>query len=154
AMILGILSPFLLFLCGIGVLTAIIGLILGIIAVVRNANRGRAWVGVALSALTIVLAAAASIWFFSNFGECMHAPTEGPARRCADERLGRPAAPRWGSGRSRPRHPREPPSATADPPHASDPPRLGSRWAHAAAPRPAARYDAAMTAVGDAVRSI
>jgi len=93
-MILGILSPFLLFLCGIGVLTAIIGLILGIIAVVRNANRGRAWVGVALSALTIVLAAAASIWFFSNFGECMNAPTQEAAQRCVEERLGGPAAPR------------------------------------------------------------
>ena len=48
--------------------------------------------GVALSALTIVIAAAASIWFFSNFGECMNPPTQEAAQRCVEERLG--ATPR------------------------------------------------------------
>jgi hypothetical protein len=88
SLVLGIVSLFLLFLCGLGVITAIIGIILGIIAVVRNVNKGRAWAGIILSVLAIILAAVAIGWFYTNFSECMNLPTQELAQRCVESKLG------------------------------------------------------------------
>ncbi|MEU9890768.1 DUF4190 domain-containing protein [Sphaerisporangium sp. NPDC051017] len=85
---LGIVSLFLLFICGLGVLTAIVGIILGVIATVRNANRGRAVVGIVLSGLTLVLAVVGFTWFFSTFQECFNLPTQSEAQQCVERKLG------------------------------------------------------------------
>jgi membrane protein implicated in regulation of membrane protease activity len=87
ALVLGIISLFLLFLCGVGVLTAVAGLIVGIIAVVKGSNRGRAWVGIGLSALALVLAVVAVTWFYTTFEECLRLPTQEQAQKCVERKL-------------------------------------------------------------------
>ena len=88
SLVLGIVDLFLLFLCGLGILTAIVGIILGIIAVVKNANKGRAWAGIILSALALILATIAIAWFYTNFSDCMNLPTQELAQRCVEDKLG------------------------------------------------------------------
>lgn len=87
ALVLGIVSLFLLVVCGLGVLTAIVGLVLGIVAVVRNSNRGRAWVGIALSVLTLIIAVVLLSWIYSKVGDCANLPPE-LQQRCIEERFG------------------------------------------------------------------
>ncbi|GII87782.1 hypothetical protein Ssi03_57720 [Sphaerisporangium siamense] len=88
AMVLGIVSLFLLLICGLGVLTAIVAIILGIIAVARNTNRGRGIAGIVLGALTIILAIIGFTWFYSNFEECFTLPTQAEAQQCVERKLG------------------------------------------------------------------
>ncbi|MER5420404.1 hypothetical protein [Streptosporangium roseum] len=87
ALVLGIVSLFLLVVCGLGALTAIIGLIIGIAAVVKNSNRGRAWVGIALSVLTLIIAVVVLSWFYSKVGDCLNLPPEFQ-QRCIQEKFG------------------------------------------------------------------
>ncbi|GLW25424.1 MULTISPECIES: DUF4190 domain-containing protein [Microbispora] len=95
---LGICSLVLLLFCGVGTVLAVVGLVLGIVAIARNSNRRRATAGVVLNALTLVLALILGVvlynWFQSRrLGECFDSrlyPTQEDARRCVDDRLGRP----------------------------------------------------------------
>ncbi|MFF5210222.1 hypothetical protein [Streptosporangium sp. NPDC000396] len=87
ALVLGIVSIFLLFACGLGVLTAIVGLILGIVAVAKNSNRGRAWVGIVLSALTLIIAVVFVAWLYNKVGDCVNLPPE-LQQRCIEEKFG------------------------------------------------------------------
>ncbi|MEU8267421.1 DUF4190 domain-containing protein [Sphaerisporangium sp. NPDC049002] len=88
ALVLGIVSLFLLLICGVGVLTAIAGLIVGIMAVIRNSNKGRAIVGIVLSALTLILGIIGFTWFVNNFQECFTLPTQAEAQQCVERKLG------------------------------------------------------------------
>ncbi|MFF0572401.1 hypothetical protein [Streptosporangium saharense] len=96
ALVLGIASIFLLLACGLGVLTAIAGLIIGLVALAKNSNRGRAIWGIALSALALVLAVVFLTWFYSRVGDCMNLP-QNLQQRCVEERLGVQvqSAPQW-----------------------------------------------------------
>ncbi|MBG0814694.1 DUF4190 domain-containing protein [Planomonospora sp. ID82291] len=87
ALVFGVVSLFLLFACGLGTLTAVVGLIVGFVAVAKDSNRGRAWVGIGLSVLTLIAAAAFVAWFFSRAGVCMDLPP-GARERCLEERFG------------------------------------------------------------------
>ncbi|MFB9893461.1 DUF4190 domain-containing protein [Planobispora takensis] len=87
ALVLGIVSLVLLLACGIGALTAIVGVIIGIVAVVKNSNRGRAWVGLILSALTLIIAAVVLAWFANKVGDCLEMPTE-LQRYCVEQKFG------------------------------------------------------------------
>ncbi|MGV9325508.1 hypothetical protein [Streptosporangium sandarakinum] len=87
ALVLGIVSIFLLLVCGLGVLTAVAGLIVGIVAVAKNAGRGRGWAGIILSALTLVIAVIFLSWLYSKVGDCANLPPE-LQRRCIEDRLG------------------------------------------------------------------
>ncbi|MFI7042395.1 hypothetical protein ACIBI0_37440 [Microbispora rosea] len=95
ALVLGICSIVLLLVCGIGTLVAIVGLIIGIVAIARNSNRGRAVGGVVLSTLTLLLALMASValynWFTTkHVGECFDRriyPTQEDAQRCVQDKL-------------------------------------------------------------------
>ncbi|MBB5967453.1 DUF4190 domain-containing protein [Planomonospora venezuelensis] len=87
ALVLGIVSLVLLFACGAGVLTAIAGVVLGIVAVVKDSNRGRAWVGLLLSALALIIAAVFLAWFVNKVGGCLDLPRE-LQQRCVEERFG------------------------------------------------------------------
>ncbi|MFI0419062.1 hypothetical protein [Spongiactinospora sp. 9N601] len=88
ALVLGILSPFLLFACGFGTLTAIAGLIIGIIALTRRVHLGRAWAGIVLSALTLIAAVAVVTWSYANFSDCMGLSTQAEVQRCVEDKLG------------------------------------------------------------------
>ncbi|MEU6427047.1 hypothetical protein ABZ860_14230 [Microbispora sp. NPDC046973] len=95
ALVLGICSIVLLLLCGVGTLVAVVGLVLGIVAIARNSNRGRAIGGVVLSALTLLLALIISValynWFTTrHVGECFDRrlyPTQEDAQRCVQNKL-------------------------------------------------------------------
>lgn len=88
ALVLGIVSIFLLLVCGLGVLTAIAGLVVGLMAVFKNSNKGRAIVGIVLSVLTLILAVIGFSWFVSNFQECFTLPTQAEAQHCVERKLG------------------------------------------------------------------
>ncbi|MBG0826540.1 hypothetical protein HS041_01925 [Planomonospora sp. ID67723] len=87
ALVLGIVSLVLLFACGAGVLTAIVGVVIGIVAVVKDSNRGRAWVGLLLSALALIIAAVFLAWFVNKVGGCLELPRD-LQQRCVEERFG------------------------------------------------------------------
>ncbi len=70
ALVLGIAAIVTLVLCGLGAVVAIFGLVVGIIAAVRDNGRGLAVTGITLSALTLVLALGAGIWFFTRVSPC------------------------------------------------------------------------------------
>jgi len=85
--VLGIAAILSLVVCGLGVLVAIVGLIIGIVAVAKKSSPGRAWVGIVLSALTLVIAAVFMIWLYSKVGDCANLPPE-LQQRCVEERFG------------------------------------------------------------------
>ncbi|TQS18280.1 DUF4190 domain-containing protein [Microbispora hainanensis] len=95
ALVLGICSIVLLLVCGIGTLVAIAGLVIGIVAIAKNSNRGRAIGGVVLSTMTLLLALIMSValynWFTTKrVGECFDRrlyPTQEDAQRCVQDRL-------------------------------------------------------------------
>ncbi|MFC7647078.1 DUF4190 domain-containing protein [Streptosporangium lutulentum] len=87
SLVLGIVSVLLLVACGIGLLTAVVGLILGIVAVVKHSNRGRAWAGIILSVLTMIIAAVFVGWLYNKVGDCVNLPTE-LQQRCIEDRFG------------------------------------------------------------------
>ncbi|WP_182907670.1 DUF4190 domain-containing protein [Microbispora sp. H13382] len=95
---LGICSLVLLLVCGVGTLVAVVGLVLGIVAIVRNSNRRRAVGGLVLSGLTLVLALVIGVIFYTWFqtrhvGECFDRrlyPTQEDAQRCVEDRLAGP----------------------------------------------------------------
>ncbi|NUT42427.1 MAG: DUF4190 domain-containing protein, partial [Thermoactinospora sp.] len=70
SLILGVASIFLLVVCGLGTLTAIVGLILGIVAVAKGVKPAMAWAGIGLSLLALILAVAGFVWFMNTFGPC------------------------------------------------------------------------------------
>ncbi|MEU6414341.1 hypothetical protein [Microbispora sp. NPDC046933] len=92
---LGICSIVLLLVCGVGTLVAVVGLVLGIVAIARNSNRRRAAGGVVLSTLTLLLALIMSVVFYNWFqsrhvGECFDRrlyPTQEDAQRCVQNKL-------------------------------------------------------------------
>lgn len=94
ALVLGIASLLLLFVCGIGVVTALVGLVVGVVALSRGTARGRAAVGLLLSVLTLLIAASFAAWLASTgvtrcLDETLY-PTKGDLEACLEERLGVP----------------------------------------------------------------
>ncbi|MBB2912390.1 integrin beta 8 [Streptosporangium becharense] len=87
ALVLGIAGILLLVVCGIGVLPALVGLIIGIVAVAKGSNKGRAWVGIVLSVLTLVLAAVFVAWVYNRAGDCLNLPPQ-LQQRCIEDRFG------------------------------------------------------------------
>ncbi|GAA0980790.1 hypothetical protein GCM10009555_047910 [Acrocarpospora macrocephala] len=92
---LGIASIILLFVCGIGMLTAIVGVIIGIVAITKRSNKPRAIIGLVLSIATLVLGAilAAALWSWVHnkgidecFDTALH-PTQESAQRCLERKL-------------------------------------------------------------------
>jgi hypothetical protein len=97
SLVLGILSLALLLVCGVGVLTAIAGIVVGIVAVVRGVARGRAIAGIVLSALALLLGVAFLVWLAgSGVGGCFNSdfyPTPSARQRCIERQLGVTSAP-------------------------------------------------------------
>jgi hypothetical protein len=89
-LVLGIAALLTLVLCGIGVILAIPGLILGIIAIVRRNGRGMAVAGVILSAVTIVIAIGLAVWFYGRVAPCADQtryPTRQARDHCIEQRI-------------------------------------------------------------------
>ncbi|WP_431902869.1 hypothetical protein [Nonomuraea sp. bgisy101] len=86
SLVLGIASLFLLLVCFTGVITALVGLVLGVIALSKGGSKGRAWVGIGLSVLTLVLAVGAAIWVSNYFAECSGLPQQ-LAEQCVESKI-------------------------------------------------------------------
>ncbi|MGI5267543.1 hypothetical protein ACQEUU_00150 [Nonomuraea sp. CA-218870] len=86
SLVLGVASPFLVFVCFTGLLTAILSIVFGIVALVRRVGKGRAITGIAFSVLAFLLFGAAAIWFWTVVQDCGQLPGE-LADRCFEERI-------------------------------------------------------------------
>jgi hypothetical protein len=90
ALVLGIAAIITLLLCGLGAVVAVVGVIIGIIAVVQNNGRGLAVTGLTLSAVTLVTAIGAGVWFFSRVSPCTDQtryPTKADRGHCLEHRV-------------------------------------------------------------------
>jgi hypothetical protein len=94
ALVLGVASLLLLPVCGIGVLVALAGLVVGVVALTRGVARGRALAGLALSVLALLIAVSFTAWLASTgVARCLDEtlyPTRGDLEACLQERLGVP----------------------------------------------------------------
>lgn len=70
ALVLGILAVPTLALCGMGLVLAVAGVIVGGIAVTRKNGRAYAITGITISALTLVLGGLGASWFLAQAREC------------------------------------------------------------------------------------
>ncbi|TMR94167.1 DUF4190 domain-containing protein [Nonomuraea basaltis] len=86
ALVLGVASPFLVFVCFTGVITAILSIVFGCVALARRAGKGRAIAGIVISVLSLVLFAIVAIWFWNVVQECAQLPGE-LADRCFEDRF-------------------------------------------------------------------
>ncbi|MEW9549644.1 hypothetical protein [Nonomuraea sp. NPDC050783] len=87
ALVLGVASPFLVFVCFTGLITAILSIVFGCVALARRAGRGRAIAGIVISVLSLVLFAIVASWFWRNVvQECAHLPSP-EADRCVQDHL-------------------------------------------------------------------
>lgn len=77
-------------LCGLGAVVAIAGIVIGVIAVVRDNGRGMAVTGLALSVVTLAAAIGAGIWFFGRVSPCTDQtryPTKADRDHCLEGRV-------------------------------------------------------------------
>ncbi|MEV6159625.1 DUF4190 domain-containing protein [Nonomuraea sp. NPDC052129] len=74
SLVLGVASPFLVFVCFTGLLTAILSIVFGCVALSKGVGKGRAIAGIAVSILALILFAVVAIWFWSVVQECGHLP--------------------------------------------------------------------------------
>ncbi|MFI0449394.1 hypothetical protein [Actinomadura sp. 6N118] len=88
SLVLGVVGLPALLLCGVGLALAVMGLLVGIIAVMRGAGRYTAILGIVCSAVTLVIGGTAIFFLLSKAAECADSaryPDE-PARRLCVER--------------------------------------------------------------------
>ncbi|NUT10256.1 MAG: DUF4190 domain-containing protein [Nonomuraea sp.] len=74
SLVLGVASPFLVFVCFTGVLTAILSIVFGCVALAKRVGKGRAIAGIVISVLSLVLFAIVAIWFWKVVKECGELP--------------------------------------------------------------------------------
>jgi hypothetical protein len=84
--VLGVASPFLVFVCFTGVLTAILSIVFGAVALRKQVGRGRAIAGIVISILALILFAVVAIWFYNVVKECGALPQE-LADRCFESKI-------------------------------------------------------------------
>jgi hypothetical protein len=80
-----------LFLCGVGVLTAIIAIVLGIVALSKGAGRGQAIAAIVTSVIALAIAAALAVWLSNIVSECSALPPK-LSEACIESKLP------WGGG--------------------------------------------------------
>ncbi|SEH02748.1 hypothetical protein SAMN05444920_12984 [Nonomuraea solani] len=86
SLVLGVASPFLVFVCFTGLITAILSIVFGCVALAKQAGRGRALAGIAISVLSLILFAIVAIWFWNVVQECAHLPGQ-LADRCFEDKF-------------------------------------------------------------------
>ncbi|WP_433514931.1 hypothetical protein ACQP2T_04510 [Nonomuraea sp. CA-143628] len=74
SLVLGVASPFLVFVCFTGLLTAILSIVFGCVALSKGVGRGRAIAGIAVSVFALIIFTVVAIWFWSVVQECGHLP--------------------------------------------------------------------------------
>jgi hypothetical protein len=90
ALVLGILAGPTLVLCGMGLVVALAGLVVGGIAVTRKNGRAYAITGITISALTLVLGGVGASWFLVQARECADAakyPDADAREQCVQHRF-------------------------------------------------------------------
>ncbi|MFI7707682.1 hypothetical protein [Nonomuraea sp. NPDC049480] len=86
SLVLGVASPFLVFVCFTGLITAILSIVFGCVALAKRAGKGRAIAGIVISVLSLVLFTIVALWFWNVVEDCAH--LSGPeAERCFQERF-------------------------------------------------------------------
>jgi hypothetical protein len=70
SLVLGLLALPLALLCGLGMLAALAGLALGIVAIMQDRGRKQAVIGIGASALALILAAFVLVWFLDKAAKC------------------------------------------------------------------------------------
>ncbi|MEV0589808.1 DUF4190 domain-containing protein [Nonomuraea cavernae] len=76
SLVLGVASPFLVFVCFTGLLTAILSIVFGTVALTKGVGKGRAITGIVLSVLALILFTVVAVWFYSVVQECAQLPGE------------------------------------------------------------------------------
>lgn len=87
SLVLGLVGLPALALCGAGIVMALVGLVLGGVAMARSANRGLAAGGVAASAVTLVVGGAGIAWLLNQAAECADErryPDDAAVQRCIE----------------------------------------------------------------------
>ncbi|MFC7592281.1 DUF4190 domain-containing protein [Nonomuraea antimicrobica] len=79
-------SPFLVFVCFTGLITAILSIVFGWVALAKHAGKGRAIAGIVISVLSLILFAIVAIWFWNVVQECAHLPGQ-LADRCFEAKF-------------------------------------------------------------------
>lgn len=74
SLVLGVASPFLVFVCFAGVLTAILSIVFGGVALSRGVGKGRALAGIVISVLALILFTIVAMWFWSVVQDCGRLP--------------------------------------------------------------------------------
>jgi hypothetical protein len=90
ALVLGILAVPTLLLCGIGLVVALAGLVVGGIAVSRRNGKGLAITGITISALTLIIGGLGASWFLTQARECADTkkyPDADARERCVQHRF-------------------------------------------------------------------
>ncbi|MFI7135007.1 hypothetical protein ACIBQ1_55740 [Nonomuraea sp. NPDC050153] len=86
SLVLGVASPFLVFVCFTGLITAILSIVFGCVALAKRVGKGRAVAGIVISGLSLVLFAIVAIWFWRVVQEC--APLPSPlADKCFQDKF-------------------------------------------------------------------
>jgi len=70
ALVLGLSALPLAFVCGVGLLPGLAGLIIGIVAAVKDQGRTQAIVGIVTSALALMIAGGVAFWLLSKAAKC------------------------------------------------------------------------------------
>ncbi|HUR08657.1 MAG TPA: DUF4190 domain-containing protein [Nonomuraea sp.] len=86
SLVLGVASPFLVFVCFTGLLTAILSIVFGSVALSRGVGKGRAITGIAVSVLALIIFAIVAIWFWNVVQECGHLPGQ-LADKCFEDKF-------------------------------------------------------------------
>ncbi|MEU4224699.1 hypothetical protein AB0F17_10410 [Nonomuraea sp. NPDC026600] len=86
SLVLGVASPFLVFVCFTGLLTAILSIVFGSVALSRGVGKGRAITGIAISVLALIIFAIVAIWFWNVVQECGHLPGQ-LADKCFEDKF-------------------------------------------------------------------
>ncbi|HZB33448.1 MAG TPA: hypothetical protein VE465_25040 [Streptosporangiaceae bacterium] len=90
ALVIGILAVPTLALCGMGLVVALAGLVVGGIAVARRNGRKYAISGIIISALTLILGGVGASWFLAQARECADTakyPNADARERCVEDRF-------------------------------------------------------------------
>ena len=90
ALVLGIAALITLVLCGLGVLLAMAGLIVGTIALARGSGRGMAVAGLVMSSLTLLIAIGLGVWLYDRIAPCADKsryPTQQARDDCLQKRV-------------------------------------------------------------------
>ncbi|MEV4890260.1 DUF4190 domain-containing protein [Nonomuraea sp. NPDC055795] len=86
SLVLGVASVFLLLVCFTGVLTAIIAIVLGAVALSKGGSKGMSWTGIGLGIATLVLAVCGFFAIRAYFSECANLPPQ-LSERCVQSKL-------------------------------------------------------------------